>query len=79
MLGAEHYGMQVGEIFHGDRRATEKNEKNNWWCYNLPPPAQKYGMVAMKTCFPPIFFFAVPAREAHTSVQPQRDGLDEDG
>ncbi len=23
MLGAEHYGLQVGEIFHGDKRATE--------------------------------------------------------
>jgi hypothetical protein len=44
MLGAEHYGLQVGEIFHGDRRATKdgihtQSEKTNWWCYNLPPPA----------------------------------------
>lgn len=62
MLGAEHYGMQVGEIFHGGRRATDdgihtQSEKTNWWCYNLPPPARKSGMVAMKTCFPPLLLF----------------------
>ena len=69
MLGAEHYGMQVGEIFHGYRRTTEKNEKTNWWCYNLPPPAQKYGMVAMIDVLSSDYLpFAVPALEAHTSV-----------
>ena len=83
MLGAEHYGMQVGEIFHGDRIATDdgihtQSEMTNWWCYNLPPPARKSGMVAMKTCFPPLLFFPdVPAPGAHPGVQPRWDGLDE--
>ena len=64
MLGPEHFGLPVGEIFQGDgdHVTTEGlhtycKKGLNWFSYLLPPPHPNAGLCSKSTCFIVLLLF----------------------